>query len=117
MTCLEFYLFLIHRYFKRYLLIYIWLCWIFVAAHGLSLVVGIRGYSLVVVCRLLTAMAFLAVEQGLKGTWSSVVVTHKLSCSEACGILVLDQGLNPCPLHWQMGSQPPGHQGSPFLEF
>ena len=28
-----------------------------------------------------------------------VVVAHRLSCSSACGIF-LDQGLNPCPLHW-----------------
>ena len=26
----------------------------------------------------------------------------------ACGIF-LDQGLNPCPLHWQAGSQPLNH--------
>ena len=30
----------------------------------------------------------------------SVVVAHGLSCSAACGIF-LDQGSNPCPLHWQ----------------
>ena len=34
-------------------------------------------------------------------TWVSVVVAHRLSsCLEACGI-ILDQRLNPCPLHWQ----------------
>ena len=36
-----------------------------------------------------------------------LVVVHRFSCSEACGI-VLDQGLNTCLLH----SQPLGHQGS-----
>ncbi|KAB0340788.1 hypothetical protein FD754_022828, partial [Muntiacus muntjak] len=36
--------------------------------------------------------------QGL-GTWASVVVVHRLSCSAACGIFP-DQGLNTCPLHW-----------------
>ena len=41
--------------------IYFWLCWVFVAAHGLSLVVASRGHSLVVVCRLLIAVAFLVV--------------------------------------------------------
>ena len=40
---------------------------------------------------------------------------HGLSCSVACGIF-LDQGLNPCPLHWQMDAQPLCHQGSPFSE-
>ena len=42
----------------------------------------------------------------------SVVVTHSLSCSMAHGIFP-DQGLNPCPLHWQVASYPPYHQGSP----
>jgi len=33
----------------------------------------------------------------------SVVVAHGLSYSAACGIF-LDQGSNPCPLHWQADS-------------
>ena len=37
----------------------------------------------------------------------SVVVVNRLSCSVAGGIF-LDQGLNPCPLHWQVGAAPPG---------
>ena len=44
----------------------------------------------------------------------SVVVAHELSCSAACGIFP-DQGLNPCPLHWQADSQPLRHRGSPLL--
>ena len=40
--------------------IYFWLCWVFVAAHRLSLVVASRGYSLVEVCRLLIAVASVA---------------------------------------------------------
>ena len=28
-----------------YLFIYFWLCWVFVAAHGLSLIAASRGYS------------------------------------------------------------------------
>ena len=47
----------------------------------------------------------------LWGTWASVVVAHRLSCLTAYGILP-DQGLNPCPLHWQADSQPLDHQGS-----
>ena len=35
-----------------------------------------------------------------------------LSCSVACGIF-LDQGSNPCHLHWQVDSLPLSHQGSP----
>ena len=33
------------------------------------------------------------------------------ACSEACGIF-LDQGANPCPLHWQADSYPLPHQGN-----
>ena len=44
----------------------------------------------------------------------SVAVAHGPSCSTACGIFP-DQGSNPCPLHWQAGSQPLCHQGSPVL--
>ena len=42
---------------------------------------------------------------GLQQLWhaGSVVVAHGLSCSAACGIFP-DQGLNPCPLHWQADS-------------
>ena len=39
-------------------------------------------------------------------------MVHGLSCSAACGIF-LDQGLNLCPLHWEVDSQPLRHQGSP----
>ena len=42
----------------------------------------------------------------------SVVGAHRFGCSVACGLLP-DQGLNPCPLHWQEDSQPLDHQGSP----
>ena len=42
----------------------------------------------------------------------SVVEMHGFSCPMTCGIL-LDQGSNPCPLHWQADSHPPCHQGSP----
>ena len=46
----------------------------------------------------------------------SVIVAHGPSCSAACGIFP-DQGLNPCPLHWQADSQPLRHQGSPAHRF
>ena len=39
-------------------------------------------------------------------------MARRLSCSAACEIL-LDQGLNPCPLHWQADFYPLHHQGSP----
>ena len=37
---------------------------------------------------------------------------HGFGCSPAGGIL-LDQGLKPCLLHWQVGSLPLSHQRSP----
>ena len=42
-----------------------WLCWVFIAAHRLSLVLASRGCSLVAVFRLLIAVASLVVESGL----------------------------------------------------
>ena len=86
------------------------LCWVFVAACGLSLVGVSRGCSLVAVCRLLTVVASLVSENGLYGAQApvaavprldctgSVVWMHRLSCSMACGIFP-DQGSNPCLLH------------------
>ena len=41
---------------------------------GFSLVVARRGYSLAVVCGLLTAVASLVAGHGLQGAWASVVV-------------------------------------------
>ena len=82
----------------------------------------VGGLLLVEVCRLLIAVASLVAEHGLQArglqqSWhvssvvvahglqsaGSVVVAHRLSCSMACGIFP-DQGLNPCPLHWQADS-------------
>ena len=80
------------------------------------------GLLLVAVHRLLITVASLVVEHrlqvhrlqqlwhtgsvvvacGLQST-ASVVVAHRLSCSAVCGIF-LDQGSNPCPLHWQTDS-------------
>ena len=103
---------------------------------GSSLLYGLfsrcsgQGYSLVV-CRLLPAVSSLVakhrlqahrlqqlwhmgsvvVTPGLQST-GSIVVVGGLCCSVACGIF-LDQGSNPCLLHWQAGSLPLSHQGSP----
>ena len=60
----------------------------------------------------LGARAPVVVAHGLQSA-ASVIVAHELSCSAACGTF-LDQGSNPCPLHWQAGSQPLHHQGSPL---
>ena len=45
------------------------------------------------------------------GHVGSVVVAHGLRCSMVCRIF-LDQGSNPCLLHWQVDSLPVSHQGS-----
>ena len=74
----------------------------FIAATGLSLVAASRGYSLVVVCRLLTGVASLVAEHRLPGVKASVVVGYRFSCLKACGIFP-DQGSNPCPVPWPAG--------------
>ena len=118
-----------------YLFIYFWLRWVFVAAHGLSLVAVSGGLLFAAVRRLLVAVASLVAEHGLQGCglqqlWhldsvvvacrlqssGSVIVVHGLSCSATYGIFP-DQGSNPCPLHWQVDSQPLCHQGSPSSNF
>ena len=47
------------------LFLFFWLCWVFVAARGFSLVTTSRGSSLVVVCGPLIALASLVAEHGL----------------------------------------------------
>ena len=115
----------------------IYLIYLFLAALGLRYCArafsscGKQGPLLVAVCRLLIAVASLVAEHGLQAhglqqLWhagsvvvahglqsaGSLFVVHGLSCSTACGIFP-DQGSNPCPLHWQVDSQPLRHQGSP----
>ena len=89
--------------------------------EGFSLVVERGGYSPGEGRGFLTAMASLAVEHGLQDLWAqsfwlpgSAVMVLGLSCSEACGI-ILDEGCNPCPLHWRADSLPVSHQGSLVL--
>ena len=45
--------------------LFIWLCWVFIAVHGLCLVASSMDYSLVGVHGLLIVMASLVVEHGL----------------------------------------------------
>ena len=76
--------------------------------HGLSLAVVSGGYLS------LQRTGFSSVVEQALGAQSSVAVFHRLSCSEACGVF-LDQGLNLCPLHWQVDCHPLYHYGSPEL--
>ena len=75
--------------------------------HGLSLAAASRGYSLLWCAGFSLRWLLLLQSAG------SVVVAHGLSCSAACGIFP-DQGMNPCPPHWQADSQPLRHQGNPI---
>ena len=71
------------------------LCWVFIAAHGLSLVAASRGY---------TVLEHRLQKAGLR------------SCPTACGIFP-DQVLNLRPPYWQANIQPLGHQESPKIVF
>ena len=93
------------------LLIYFWLCWVFVSVRGLSLVAASGGHSSQRCTGLSLSRPLLLRSIGSRRA-RSVVVAHGPSCSAACGIFP-DQGSNPCPLHWQADSQPLHHQGSP----
>ena len=89
-------------FFKINLFIYFWLRWVFVAAHGLSLVAASGGYSSLWYAGFSLRWLLLLRSTGSRHV-GSVVVVHGLSCSAACGIFP-DQGSNPCPLHWQVDS-------------
>ena len=75
-----------------------WLCWVFIALQGLSLVVVSGGLLLAVAA---PCGGFPCCGAPALGTWASVVAAHGLRCSASCGIFA-NQGLNPCCLHWQV---------------
>ena len=103
-------------FFNFYLFIYLWLCWVFVSVRGLSLVAASGVHSSSRCVGLSPSRPLLLRSTGSRRA-GSVIVAHGLSRSTACGIFP-DQGLNPCPLHWQADSQPLHHQGSPvYLYF
>ena len=98
------------------LFIYLFLlCWVFVSVRGLSLVVASGGHSSSRCAGLSLSQPLLLWSTGSRRA-GSVVVAHGPSGSAACGIFP-DQGLNPCPLHWQADYQPLRHQGSLLLFF
>ena len=102
---------LLFFYLFIYLFIYFWLCWVFVSARVLSLVVASGGRSSSRCAGLSLSRPLLLRSTGSSRA-GSVVVAHGPSCSAACGIFP-DQGSNPCALHQQADSQPLRHQGSP----
>ena len=102
-------------FFLIYLLIYLWLCWVFVSVWGLFLVAASGGHSSSQCAGLSLLQPLLLQSTGSRRA-GSVILAHGPSCSAACGIFP-DQGTNPCPLHWQADSQPLRHQGSPQTSF
>ena len=90
-------------------------CWVFVSVRGLSLVAASGGHSSSR-CASLSLSRPLLLQSTGSGRAGSAAVAHGPSCSAACGIFP-DQGSNPCPLHWQVDSQPLNHQGSPLALF
>ena len=116
----------VHLFIKKYLFIYFWLHWVFIAAHGLPLVVESRG--LLSCCTVWASHwgGFSCCRaQGLQQLWcmGSVVTAPRLQSAGSVVVTwaqwlygmwdLLEQGSNPCPLHWQADSQPLDHQGSP----
>ena len=78
--------------------------WFFIATCGLSLaVVGGWGATLGCGAQASHCGGFSCCGAQALGVRASVVVAHGLSCSTACGIFP-DQGLNLCPLNWQVDS-------------
>ena len=77
----------------RSLFIYFWLLWVFVAAHGLSLVAASGGYSFVAVRGILIAVASLCCGARALGMRASVVVARGLS---SCGSRALERRLSSC---------------------
>ena len=104
---------------------FFWLRWVIIALRGLSLVVVSWGYSPLQSSGFSTRWLLLSRSTGSGVHWlwwlrlpgcraqvhCSVVVMHGLHCSMARGIF-LDQGSNPCLLHWQVDSLPLSPQGS-----
>ena len=79
-------------FFVMFLFIYFLLCWVFVAAHGLSLVVAHRGYSLLR-CAGFSLRCFSCCGARALGAPTSVVVARGL---RSCGSRALQRRLSSC---------------------
>ena len=78
------------RIFLRF--IYFWLCWVFIAAHRLSLVAASRGYSSLWCAGFSLRWLLLCGARAL-GARASVVVARGLS---SCGSRALERRLSSC---------------------
>ena len=74
----------LHFFFLR--LVYFWLCWVFVAVCGLSLVQSV-GATLPCGARATHCSGFCCCGVWTLGAQASVVVVQGLGCSVACGIV------------------------------
>ena len=111
-------------FFKKFYL-FIWLRWVLVVPHGISLpffffwlcwvFTPSCGFSLLLRCSASHCGGFSWCGAPALECMGSVVVVHGLSRPTARGTL-LGQGWNLCPLHWRTESLPLSHQGSPCLQ-
>ena len=67
--------------------IYLWLCWVFFAVYGLSLVAVSRGYSSSCSSRVSHCGGFSCGAQALERV-GFIAAAYRLSCSMACGIFL-----------------------------
>ena len=83
------------RHFIYYLFIYFWLCRVFVAAHGLSLLAAMEraGAARWLWCVGLSLQWLLCRGAQALELTGSVVVAHGLSCPETCGIFIPRPGI------------------------
>ena len=88
---------------EKIIFIYLWLCWVFIAPHRLSLVVVNGGYSLLQ-CAGFSMQWLLFCRAQVLGTRASVVAAHRLiNCGTGAQLLwhvesswTMDQTCVPC---------------------
>ena len=85
---------------------FFWLHWVFAAVRGLSPAAVSRGYFPGAVHGASHCGGFSCCRAWAPGHVGLVAVARRL---------FLNQGSNPCPLHWQLESQPLDHQESSML--
>ena len=95
----------------------VWLCWVLIALHKLSLVVTSWGYSLLQCTGLSLRWPLLLLSKDFSscGTWAQLLWCR---AQLLCGMWNLPRpGIEPVSLHWQANSYLLHHQGSPSSLF
>ena len=98
--------------------VYLWLCWVSVAAGLFSSCSPQASHGCGFPCCGAQSLRHLGFNSFSSRTLEHSLnsqpppVAHGFSCSWACGIFP-DQGLKLCLLHWQVNSLPLSHQGRP----